>query len=173
MKFLPSVVSYFLKGESTRQNIRMLLRFFLALFVMITAYSVIFHLLMAAEGQRHSWITGLYWTMVVMSTLGFGDITFHSDVGRIFSILVLLSGVIFLLILLPFAFITTSWNSGQALFTGGLGLAALFSITVAFIGIWFFSITDKSSAADEERARFYPQFVRSQTGLGASGASAH
>ncbi|WP_137971455.1 cation acetate symporter [Pseudomonas sp. F(2018)] len=50
---------------------------------------------------------------------------------------------------------------------------ALFSIAVAFIGIWFFSITDKSSAADEERARFYPQFVRSQTGLGASGASAH
>ncbi len=50
---------------------------------------------------------------------------------------------------------------------------ALFSITVAFIGIWFFSITDKSTAADEERARFYPQFVRSQTGLGASGASAH
>ncbi|WP_375737821.1 cation acetate symporter [Pseudomonas boanensis] len=50
---------------------------------------------------------------------------------------------------------------------------ALFSIAVAFIGIWFFSITDKSVAADEERARFYPQFVRSQTGLGASGAVAH
>ncbi|MCO7553153.1 DUF5924 family protein [Metapseudomonas otitidis] len=30
---------------------------------------------------------------------------------------------------LPFFFITTSWNSGQALFTGVLGLAALFSIT--------------------------------------------
>ncbi|MGQ7815228.1 cation acetate symporter [Metapseudomonas furukawaii] len=50
---------------------------------------------------------------------------------------------------------------------------ALFSILVAFVGIWFFSITDKSAAADEERARFYPQFVRSQTGLGASGAVAH
>ncbi|WP_252271205.1 cation acetate symporter [Pseudomonas subflava] len=50
---------------------------------------------------------------------------------------------------------------------------ALFSILVAFVGIWFFSITDKSTAADEERARFYPQFVRSQTGLGASGAAAH
>lgn len=50
---------------------------------------------------------------------------------------------------------------------------ALFSIAVAFIGIWFFSITDKSPAAEEERARFYPQFVRSQTGLGASGAVAH
>ena len=41
---------------------------------------------------------------------------------------------------------------------------ALFSIAVAFIGIWFFSITDKSAAGEEERARFYPQFVRSQTG---------
>ncbi|WP_027910316.1 cation acetate symporter [Pseudomonas sp. URMO17WK12:I4] len=50
---------------------------------------------------------------------------------------------------------------------------ALFSIAVAFIGIWFFSITDKSKAADEERALFLPQFVRSHTGLGASGASSH
>ncbi|KXJ30474.1 MULTISPECIES: cation acetate symporter [Pseudomonas] len=50
---------------------------------------------------------------------------------------------------------------------------ALFSIAVAFVGIWFFSITDKSAAAEEERARFYPQFVRSQTGLGASGAVSH
>ncbi len=50
---------------------------------------------------------------------------------------------------------------------------ALFSITVAFVGIWFFSITDKSTAANDERARFLPQFVRSQTGLGASGAAAH
>lgn len=50
---------------------------------------------------------------------------------------------------------------------------ALFSIAVAFIGIWFFSITDKSAAGEEERARFYPQFVRSQTGLGASGAVSH
>ncbi|MBO3274399.1 cation acetate symporter [Pseudomonas schmalbachii] len=50
---------------------------------------------------------------------------------------------------------------------------ALFSMAVAFVGIWFFSITDKSTAADEERARFLPQFIRSQTGLGASGAVAH
>nr|WP_088190504.1 cation acetate symporter [Pseudomonas sp. A46] len=48
---------------------------------------------------------------------------------------------------------------------------ALFSMLVAFGGIWFFSITDRSASAAEERARFYPQFVRSQTGLGASGPS--
>ncbi|MBD9481956.1 cation acetate symporter [Pseudomonas sp. PDM14] len=50
---------------------------------------------------------------------------------------------------------------------------ALFSILVAFIGIWFFSITDSSAAATEERALFDSQFVRSQTGLGSSGAVAH
>jgi voltage-gated potassium channel len=60
---------------------------------------------MAGEGERHSWITGFYWTLTVMSTLGFGDITFQGYVGRVFSIVVLLSGVVFLLIVLPFAFI--------------------------------------------------------------------
>jgi len=50
---------------------------------------------------------------------------------------------------------------------------ALFSMLLAFAGIWFFSITDKSASAEGERARFFSQFVRSQTGLGASGAAAH
>ncbi len=50
---------------------------------------------------------------------------------------------------------------------------ALFSMLAAFTGIWFFSVTDKSAAGNAERARFIPQFVRSQTGLGASGAADH
>ncbi|AHL75058.1 acetate permease [Stutzerimonas stutzeri] len=50
---------------------------------------------------------------------------------------------------------------------------ALFSMIVAFVGIWFFSVTDKSKAAGLERERFFSQFVRSQTGLGSSGAVAH
>ncbi|MGE6288423.1 cation acetate symporter [Aeromonas media] len=50
---------------------------------------------------------------------------------------------------------------------------ALFSMALAFIGIWFFSVTDKSQNASEEHQKFFPQFVRSQTGLGASGASVH
>jgi cation/acetate symporter len=50
---------------------------------------------------------------------------------------------------------------------------ALFSMSIAFIGIWLFSITDKSASADTERARFLSQFVRSQTGYGASGAVQH
>jgi voltage-gated potassium channel len=59
----------------------------------------------SVEGQQHSWITGFYWTLVVMTTLGFGDITFTSDVGRFFSLIVLVSGVVFLLVMLPFLFI--------------------------------------------------------------------
>lgn len=50
---------------------------------------------------------------------------------------------------------------------------ALFSVTVAFIGIWFFSVTDKSTDAQAEIEAFDAQDVRSQTGIGAEGASAH
>ena len=50
---------------------------------------------------------------------------------------------------------------------------ALFSVTVAFIGIWFFSITDKSESAEKEREAFEAQDIRSQTGIGAEGASEH
>ncbi|MFM5667730.1 cation acetate symporter [Aeromonas hydrophila] len=50
---------------------------------------------------------------------------------------------------------------------------ALFSMAVAFVGIWLFSVTDKSKNALDEHAKFFPQFVRSQTGLGAASASSH
>ena len=49
----------------------------------------------------------------------------------------------------------------------------VFSMTLAFIGIWFFSITDKSARAAKDRAGFPAQFIRSETGLGASKASSH
>lgn len=50
---------------------------------------------------------------------------------------------------------------------------ALFSMIVAFVGIWFFSITDKSASGAAERKLFWPQFVRSQTGIGISQSSKH
>jgi Trk K+ transport system NAD-binding subunit len=60
---------------------------------------------MAQEGQVHSWVTGFYWTIVTMSTLGFGDVTFSSDLGRLFSVLVVITGTVFMLMILPFTFI--------------------------------------------------------------------
>ena len=50
---------------------------------------------------------------------------------------------------------------------------ALFSMTIGFVGIWLFSIMDRSANATKERAAFAAQQVRSETGLGASGASGH
>ena len=50
---------------------------------------------------------------------------------------------------------------------------ALFSMTIGFVGVWLFSVLDKSAQAEKERASFEAQQVRSETGLGASGASGH
>ncbi len=50
---------------------------------------------------------------------------------------------------------------------------ALFSVTVSFVSIWLISITDNSQNAKDEQAMFDAQYVRSQTGIGAEGASEH
>jgi voltage-gated potassium channel len=87
------------------RNFRALLRFVLILGGLVTSYAFIFQLLMAYEGQQHSMVTGFYWTLSTMSTLGYGDVRFITDPGRLFSIVVLLSGIVFMLVLLPFIFI--------------------------------------------------------------------
>lgn len=53
------------------------------------------------------------------------------------------------------------------------GNPAIFSVLFAFIGIWFFSITDKSEDAQKEKDAYEHQFIRSQTGIGAEGAASH
>ena len=106
MKFLPSQLAYLTTDREARANLRALGGYLAFLGVLVGLYAVLFHLIkLHVEHEQHSWITGLYWTLVVMTTLGFGDITFTSDTGRIFSIVVLLSGVVFLLVMLPFLFI--------------------------------------------------------------------
>ncbi|MFN3736994.1 cation acetate symporter [Hydrogenophaga sp.] len=50
---------------------------------------------------------------------------------------------------------------------------ALFSMTIGFVGIWVFSLLDRSRRAGVDRAGFLAQQVRSETGIGASTASGH
>ena len=50
---------------------------------------------------------------------------------------------------------------------------ALFSMVVAFGGIWLFSLLDHSRTAKQEEAAFEAQYIRSQTGLGAAAAASH
>jgi len=50
---------------------------------------------------------------------------------------------------------------------------AMFSMMLSFFCCWFFSITDNSKRAQQERDLFDAQFIRSMTGIGAEGAHKH
>jgi cation/acetate symporter len=60
---------------------------------------------------------------------------------------------------------------GSALFP--YASPALFSMAIGFFGIWLFSVLDRGARAAQDRAGFLAQQVRSETGIGASGASGH
>jgi cation/acetate symporter len=49
----------------------------------------------------------------------------------------------------------------------------LFSMSIAFLGIWVFSLLDSSKRAELDKRGFLAQQVRSETGIGAAGASGH
>jgi voltage-gated potassium channel len=94
-----------LSAPLRRWNVRLVVWMLVAFVLLVLLYSAIFHELMAAEGREFTWGTSIYWTLTTMSTLGYGDITFEQDIGRLFSMLVLLSGATFILVVLPFVFI--------------------------------------------------------------------
>ena len=81
-----------------------------------------------------------------------------------------LATAIILVILGPIVWVQILGNA-EAIFP--YKYPALFSVTVAFVSIWLISITDKSQTAQDEIAAFEAQDIRSQTGIGAEGASAH
>ncbi|MDL2210016.1 NAD-binding protein [Desulfovibrio sp. OttesenSCG-928-O18] len=107
MKFIFSQMAFFLAEQSNQRNLKFMLRFIGMVILLIAVYSTLFHVIMSMEGRggEYSVITGLYWTLTVMTTLGFGDITFTSDIGKLFSILVTLSGIMLFMLILPFTFI--------------------------------------------------------------------
>lgn len=106
MKTIAAELAYFLRGRA-KENAKALLLYCVFLLILVMTYAVLFRFLMwHLEGREFSLIAGIYWTITVMTTLGFGDITFHSDPGYVFAAVVTLSGVIFLLIILPFGMIS-------------------------------------------------------------------
>jgi voltage-gated potassium channel len=77
-----------------RRNIKIIM----AVALTALTYSIIFTVLMRYEGQTQNanLITAIYWVVITITTLGYGDIVFNSPIGRLFSIIVSLSGIFLL-----------------------------------------------------------------------------
>lgn len=89
---------------------RKILRFVLAMVFIIFIYSALFAVLMDYEGQNKNVepVTAVYWVINTITAVGYGDIVFQSPIGRIFSALVGLSGIIILFsVVLPI--VITPW----------------------------------------------------------------
>jgi voltage-gated potassium channel len=89
----------------SRRNAVMLLRLFGIFILVLGIYSFVFHLLMLHEGKSYHWFVGVYWTIATMTTVGYGDIVFQSIPGMIFSVIVIVSGIFFILVIIPFTLI--------------------------------------------------------------------
>lgn len=106
----PVTLMLALRKRFPGSNRKFLLWFLVVLLVLSFLYAILFQFFMYLEGRDYSIVAGFYWTLVVLSTQGFGDITFTSDAGMIFTMIVNFTGIIFMLVLLPFVIIEFVYN---------------------------------------------------------------
>ncbi len=104
MKLLTTLIAA-LSAPSTEGSVRALVRLLAILVTAIVVFSLGFHAIMELEGREFGWAASFYWTIVTMSTLGYGDIVFESALGQMYSLVVLLAGALLILVMLPFTFI--------------------------------------------------------------------
>lgn len=103
-------------NEKFKHDIKSVVKLFIFIFVIVLIYATLFQYFMHLEERDYSFFDGIYWTLVTMSTLGYGDIVFDSTIGHLFSLFVLISGVVILLVILPYTFIQffyTPWLEAQ------------------------------------------------------------
>lgn len=81
------------------EHVRTITGLLLLVIAIVLIYGQVFHFLMAREGGEYSWFSGVSWTLETMTTLGYGDLTFKSDIGMAFALLVLMTGVVLLFVL--------------------------------------------------------------------------
>jgi Trk K+ transport system NAD-binding subunit len=110
MSFLRIFIAHLLLTRSRRENLVTLGEMVVLGLVLVGLFTALFHHFMADEGRSFSLVSGLYWTFTVMTTLGFGDITFVEDGGRAFSVVVMITGVVFQTVLIPFTVINFLWE---------------------------------------------------------------
>jgi Trk K+ transport system NAD-binding subunit len=105
-----TILGMLLARRSQRDNLKTLCGMIGLALALVLLFTALFFVLMQLEGRDHSLVSGFYWTTTVMTTLGFGDITFIGDVGRAFSIVVMITGMLFQSVILPFVFIHFLWT---------------------------------------------------------------
>jgi len=126
------------------------------------------------ENQNVAFMVGLAFAVaascnfpvLLMSILWKGTTTRGAVVG---GLLGLVSAVV--MVVLSKAVWVSTFGFKEALFP--YDNPAIFSMPLAFLGIWAFSRIDASARADGERAAFDAQYVRSETGIGAAAAHVH
>lgn len=117
LQIFGSQFSIFFSNRHTKTNVIKLIKFIVVLVGIFVLYAAIFQVIAHYEGAEYSWVSAFYWVLVTMSTLGFGDIVFTTDIGKLFSMSVVFTGIIFLLVLLPFTFIEffyAPWMKAQS-----------------------------------------------------------
>jgi cation/acetate symporter len=128
------------------------------------------------EKQNVAFMVGLAFSIaascnfpvLLMSIMWRGMTTRGAVIGGFLGLISALVGVIFS----PAVWeATMGYPKGSAMFQ--ISNPALFSMAIAFGGIWLFSKLDSSVRGQKDIAGFDAQYVRAQTGIGAQGASAH
>ncbi|PYC31267.1 cation acetate symporter [Pseudomonas protegens] len=126
------------------------------------------------ESQNIAFLSGLVLAIaasvnfpVLFLSMFWKGLTTRGAVGG--SLAGLISAIV-LLILSPAVWVNVLHHP-QALFP--YANPALFSMSLAFFAAWALSVSDRSPRAELERGRYLAQFIRSMTGIGASGASHH
>lgn len=94
------------RDRKTTDRFKMLFKFLGVVVLIITLYSILFHMIMYyVEGRQFSWEVGPYFILTAMTTTGFGDYVFESTIGHLFTIIVMGTGIVVLLVALPLVFI--------------------------------------------------------------------
>lgn len=157
------------KGHaSTRQEMRVSRIATLCIGVLAVLLGLLF------ESQNIAFLSGLVLAIaasvnfpVLFLSMFWKGLTTRGAVGG--SLAGLVSAIV-LLMLSPAVWVNVLHHP-QALFP--YANPALFSMSLAFFCAWAFSVSDRSPRAELERGRYLAQFIRSMTGIGASGATHH
>ena len=126
------------------------------------------------ENQNVAFMVGLAFSVaascnfpvLAMSILWRGTTTWGALIGGLVGLIAAVGMVV-----LSKAVWVTTFGNPVAIFP--YDNPALFSMPLAFLTIYVMSKLDNTKRAQRERAAFDAQFVRSETGIGASGAHAH